>query len=376
MAVSIGGVGYSIEEETEIDVADDSAWDRTAIATIWATAHSYVAGAQIRPTIQNNYVYECTTPGTSGESEPVWGTTPGGTTSDGTVVWTCYHDRTIAANRTGLAFNIFACAPLSGKIPTFILSSASSAPVGYASTNSRQISGFSCECAGGTRTANHALSGYISGDILPRSIWDLKHRSSGLQAGMVWAGKTDYDSINHAPLWVTIHHLSGTGATIASVFGAAPTVSRSYYQFFADLNLVGMRMLTGDEFSKLHKGTPEETNIFGSSAPTTCGGHIDTSSVLIESDIGLWGMSGELWTWTSDQRLALNGEDFTAAKVYAWDNIPAGVGSDYGQCLQNAVVAGGNWDGAAGCGSRARFASYRRSGAYAYIGCRAVAEPQ
>lgn len=35
------------------------------------------------------YVYRCTTAGRTGTTEPIWGTTPGGTTSDGTVVWTC-----------------------------------------------------------------------------------------------------------------------------------------------------------------------------------------------------------------------------------------------------------------------------------------------
>jgi hypothetical protein len=35
------------------------------------------------------YVYRCTTAGKTGETEPTWATTAGGTTNDGTVVWTC-----------------------------------------------------------------------------------------------------------------------------------------------------------------------------------------------------------------------------------------------------------------------------------------------
>jgi hypothetical protein len=59
----------------------------------WAALTVYVLDDVTRPTTRNGYVYRCTTGGTSGASEPVWGTIPGGTTNDGTCVWTCYLHR-------------------------------------------------------------------------------------------------------------------------------------------------------------------------------------------------------------------------------------------------------------------------------------------
>ncbi len=43
----------------------------------------------ITPSTQTGFVYECTTAGTSAATEPTFGKTVGGTTTDGTVTWTC-----------------------------------------------------------------------------------------------------------------------------------------------------------------------------------------------------------------------------------------------------------------------------------------------
>lgn len=54
----------------------------------WAASTAYSSGDTILPATPNGHVYKCTTAGTSGSSAPSWGTTAGGTTSDGGAVWT------------------------------------------------------------------------------------------------------------------------------------------------------------------------------------------------------------------------------------------------------------------------------------------------
>src|SRR5574344_1165414 len=289
-------------------------------------------------------------------------------------------DYTVAANRAGKDFYIYACSPGSGFSPILVLSAAATYPYGYTVDTSRKIGGFHCECADVGTISGHPLTGYLAGDIIPRSIQDLKHRPYGrFLPGFAWGGPTDFDSLNYAPLWASIYHLSGTGASIASVFGAAATVSRNFYDFADDLKNIGARMMTDWEFAQLHSGTPEETNIFGSANPTTVGGHVDTNSRRIISNIGLEDMSGVWWTWLQDRQSYIDGTDYAAAIGFGYEDIVGNRGSHYGQGTyqaQAAVLAGGNWDAATACGSRARTAYSRRSGASSAIGCRAVAEPQ
>ena len=285
-----------------------------------------------------------------------------------------------AANRAGKDFYIYACVPSSGYTPDIILSAAVTYPAGYTADNSRMIGGFHCECVAVGTISGHSLTGYLAGDILPRSIQDLLHRPYGrFLPGFAWGGPTYFDSLNYAPLWVSIYPLSGTGASIASVFGAAASVSRDFYDFADGLKYLGARMMNDWEFAQLHSGSPEETNIYGSANPITVGGHVDTASRRIVSNIGLEDMSGVWWTWLQNQQSYIAGADYAAAIVFGYENISGTRGSHYGQGTyqsQAAVLAGGAYADGAGCGSRARNAVYRRSGSAAGIGCRAVAEPQ
>src|SRR4030067_3543964 len=54
----------------------------------WATGIVYSVNDYVVPVASNGALYKCPPGGPSGASEPTWGTTEGGTTADGTAVWT------------------------------------------------------------------------------------------------------------------------------------------------------------------------------------------------------------------------------------------------------------------------------------------------
>ncbi len=66
----------------------DTSWSgiETAVNAIPIVARNiaYTVGVILRPTVATGFLYRCTTAGTSGATEPQFGTTAGGTTADGT----------------------------------------------------------------------------------------------------------------------------------------------------------------------------------------------------------------------------------------------------------------------------------------------------
>jgi len=54
----------------------------------WEASTDYAVDEVAEPVVRNGYRYAVTTAGTTGATEPTWGTTVDGTTNDGTVVWT------------------------------------------------------------------------------------------------------------------------------------------------------------------------------------------------------------------------------------------------------------------------------------------------
>ncbi len=307
IVVNVGTRGLVLATEKEFDLNVDATWDDKSIAVAWQAEIEYSSTQYVKPSVANNYIYKCTTPGVSGSSEPAWGTTPGGTTNDGTAVWLCVKDMTIAANRAGQDIRIYACIPSSGSTPTLLLSAASTYPAGYDATNSRKIAQFHCECLAVGTISGHALTGYLAGDILPRSIQDIEHRpSAGFIDGMAWAGKTDFDSLNLAPIWVMVYLASGTGANTASVNGGTISDTRDWMSFVDDFAAIGCRMLEDDEFQAIAAGSNEETNIVGSADPVTTGGHSDTAGRRMISNIGCEDCCGAMWQWLRTQSYQYN----------------------------------------------------------------------
>lgn len=56
--------------------------------TSWAATTAYTLATRRAPLTRNGHLYEVSTAGTSGASEPAWPTTSAGTVIDGTVHWT------------------------------------------------------------------------------------------------------------------------------------------------------------------------------------------------------------------------------------------------------------------------------------------------
>jgi hypothetical protein len=143
--------------------------------------------------------------------------------------------------------------------------------------------------------------------------------------------------------------------------------------FNDDLAAVGKRLLGDDEFQAIAAGSNEETNITGSADPVTTGGHVDTSSRRMVSNIGVEDCAGALWQWLRTASVRL--DDGTAG---IWIDLTGAKGSFYtfgtNGYANTQLLAGGRWDSGAYCGSRCRGAHIYRWSADAAIGARGCAE--
>lgn len=265
------------------------------------------------------------------------------------------------ANRAGKDFYCYAL-----QNNTFVLSANSTYPTGYSASNSRKISGFHCLCVSVGAISGHTLTGYVAGDILPLSVWDLFNRSSATQEGRVKSrcGK-----------WVMIYLPSVSGSTLVSVNGGTIATGASspafhpykFEQWFARQGEYAISQL---EFFAVSDGANQSSNIAGSSNPGTTGGHTATSGRRMISNEGVEDTCGVMWQWTRD----LGGYNSGSAWANAFDGNDSGAeGQHYGAPYRGLL--GGDWDSGAFCGSRGSSWKY----APLYLGssssARAVAEP-
>lgn len=243
-------------------------------------------------------------------------------------------DYTAAATRAGLNFYLYAC-DQGSNAPKFLFSANSTVPSGYDANNSRKIVGFHCLCASVGTISGHTLTGFVAGDILPNSVWDLNFRPSSAPEGMVYSS-----GING---WVDIYLASGTGVSTASVNNGTISDTRNWMDFVDDGQAVGKHLLGDDEFQRIALGSNEETNIAGSADPVYTGGHRDTSGTSGTSTSAS-SPSTNISAATNPQSLtlALNG---LAPVVVSF--APAGLNSGalIAAALQVAIRAAFPWAG-------------------------------
>lgn len=279
-----------------------------------------------------------------------------------------------AGNRIGTDFYVYVVPDTNTSYTAkVVLSDNSSAPYGWTANNSRKIGGFHCLCAdAGTlqTTTAHPYYQYVAGDVMHTSVWDqFYHRPVANPEGMVYS-----DAIQ---AWVDIYLASGTGANIASTYGATITVSRSQVDFNDDFGLVGKRLLTHDEFSKIAYGSVEEGS-YGASSPGTTGGHSSaasgygTASTRMLSHCGVEDATGVVWVWLSDHmgsKVVAQTRPIDWSTRGSWYQVSSGAESTdprYG------LVAGGRWDSAGYAGSLSRVSNFLRSVVDASVGGRGV----
>ena len=284
-------------------------------------------------------------------------------------------DYTVASNRAGKDFYLYAVEPSSGNTPDFVLSANSTIPSGYTASDARKIGGFHCLCVAVGTISDHELSDFAAGDILPQSIWDLHHRSSGTQDGTV------YDP--HSRLWVDIYLASWSGSRMESIDGGTIADGASsphfhWYNFVELFGYEGKRLPRQDEFIRFTRGSNQETNISGSSDPGTTTGHTDTAGRRMISDIGVEDACGVMWQW---------GLENSADKAWSGFN-PADTSGDGGTYDgQNSIARGegfdqpnrprfgGSWNNGAECGSRCAAWNESPLSLVASVGARGVALP-
>ena len=266
-------------------------------------------------------------------------------------------DYTIADNRAGKDFYIYAVDDKVTKSVHIVLSANSTVPTGYTESSSRKIGGFHCLCADvGTPTWRnpatlkdeaHWLSGYVKGDILPYSVWDLLHRAESSNEGMVYSPETH--------MWYDIYLASWDGSKLVSVFGGTTADGASSKPFHSEMfaecaGQINKELISRDEFIVVAKGSNERTAIHGATDAGTTGGHVDTANRRMISNIGLEDCCGFLWQWCKQSGGANGSGGWTNTVYNSSVDGSATYGSAYGKYYRARV--GGDWTNSSNCGSR------------------------
>ena len=266
-------------------------------------------------------------------------------------------DYTVAENRAGKDFYIYAIDDKVTKSVHIVLSANSTVPTGYTESSSRKIGGFHCLCADvGTPTWRnpatlkdepHWLSGYVKGDILPYSVWDLLHRAESSNEGMVYSPETH--------MWYDIYLASWDGSKLVSTFGGITADGASAKKFHGEMfaecaGQINKELISRDEFIVVAKGSNEKTSVKGAVDVGTTGGHVDTANRRMISNIGLEDCCGFLWQWCKQSGGAIGSSVWTSSVYNSAVDGNAAYGYSYGNYYRASV--GGGWSNSSYCGSR------------------------
>lgn len=351
--------GYLLEEQLKFDISHDDAWDTKA--TEWQPEHAYELNDYIYTKDERNgFIYRCTTAGKSSVNKPEMPKTLGATHNDGTLVWTCEKDYTVADNRAGVDFYIYACQS-SGAAPKIVISANSTVPTKETAESSRKVGGFHCECLDvGEPTPNHWLKNFKTGDIIPFSVWDLSHRpASGLTDGMSWIPGQG---------WVGIYFASNIGTqerNLAIKFNGAiacgiSTPQYAAYEVYQTLSK-NKQKIADNEFVLVAAayGTQSNVSLKGGVKPATTGGHVNNNDKRIVSNYGIEDCVGVMHSLISEKFWANNNYylfscggyygDGTGATPWCISNINLSVNTSLGNYIavrvyDDHVASGTNVD--------------------------------
>lgn len=247
----------------------------------------------------------------------------------------------VTANRAGKDFYVYAVEDST----SIVLSANSTFPTGYTALNTRKIGGFHCLCVSVGTISGHTLSGYVAGDILPRSVWDRFNRSAGRQEGTI---------LSRCGKWVDIYLPSVSGNTLVSVNGgtiADGTSSPAFhtYKFEQWFSRQGMHTISQQEFFSVAEGANQSTNIVDTTDPVTTTGHVDTAGRRMISNEGVEDTCGVSWQWGRDTGGVMTGAAWENA--YDANDDSTTRGQHYHAPCR--CLLGGAWTNGVFCGVRA-----------------------
>ena len=273
------------------------------------------------------------------------------------------------ANLAGKDVYIYACEPTSGTEPIFVLSLNSTVPTGYTANNSRKIGGFHCLCKDVGIIEGHTLSGYVTGDILPATRWDLLHRPKGEPEGFAYEELTD--------CWIAIYLPSWDGTKLVSVYNgviADGTSTKKWHgeAFIEQLMNQKMRLSWRHEFQIAAKGSNEGTSIKNAADPNTTGSHVDSNNRRMISNIGLEDCCGCFWQWAMD--LGFAGGSGWNDSVYNSNVDSQRYGQSYSTLYR--LLLGASWYHGSCCGSRSVACTDGSSNVLSTYSARSTSEPR